>query len=601
MAMSIASTGDSINDASSSWSIPQTTPLSLRNLREAFNLFLEYVNVVDHGEFEEAARRIITESENTEDATPSRPTAIAIQRCRRGGKTFMLHAVAALLQDMAKPKSKWGQLHTSCVMLISLSGTTPFNPVTDTNAHQAILLRVAWELSGREGGTLRKFRRMYKENDFGAADEWLTNTENRVLLLIDELNVIPPNWEGYNEMSELLDNVVQQKGCALFYSTHQRSTEDLLRKKLPGGPQAMVFSRRPHHWVKIPRIETEKCVQGLFKKATWQPSLWCSVLRGRMPALAVQKDEIAEYAKTVMQTHEVLSEEERIALIKERSLCLSAVITGKIDQLPNEHNHFRAYSYRSDRFNTDTGNPSFAWPPFMVAQRNVLGKNYPQLRATLEKSNIDEAKAFEALVQLAVLVRLLAKEDHELVPCHPSVKNPLSAHLATEMLHVGDSATTLKALITDVTDRYKDFPETVQVVAVPMYASFPTYDFFLLHREERNWNAVVGYQCKQGRECPVDGAWKDVAASVWVEGKCRQYRVQDGGKRVAEKGHKGWKLLSDSNQANMLGITAAEALPQARGSAKDDRRCCQADTVWDRQHTDSQESQSAAKRQRLEL
>ena len=500
MAMSM-STGDSINN--SSWSVPQTTPLSLRDLKKAFNLFLDHVNVVDHGEFEEAARSVITQSENVEDATPARPTAIAIQRCRRGGKTFMLHAVAALLQDMAGPE--W-RLHTSRVILISLNGTTPFHPDMDTNAYQAILLRVAWELSGREGGTFRNFRRMYKDNDFGAADEWLTNTENRVLLLIDELNGIPPTWQGYADMSQLLDNVVQQKGCAVFYSTHQRSTEDLLRGRKPAGPQAMVFSRRPHAWVKIPRIQTEKCVQGLLKNASWQPALWCSVLRGRMPALAVQQGEIADYAKTVMQERWPMSEEERIALLRERSLCLSAVITGGINRLPNERNHFRAYSYMSERFSTDSGSACFAWPPFMIAQRNVLGKNYEHLRATLENPGIDEAKAFEALIQLAVLVRLLAKEDHNLVPCHPCVKDPVSAHQATEMLHVGESVTTLEALLLEVKARYKTLPEIVQVVAVPMYASFPTYDFFVLHREERNWKAVVGYQCKQSRECPSEDA-----------------------------------------------------------------------------------------------
>eukprot|EP00977_Amphora_coffeiformis_P015460 scaffold4511_cov171-Amphora_coffeaeformis.AAC.26 len=150
----------------------------------------------------------------------------------------------------------------------------------DTNAYHAILLRVAWELSGRKGGTFRNFRRMYKDNDFGAADEWLTNTENRVMLLIDELNVLPPTWQGYADKSQLLDDLVQQKGCAVLYSTHQRSTEDLLRGRSPAGPRAM-------------------------------PSLWCSVIRGRMPALAVQQDEIADCGKTVMQERELMSEEER--------------------------------------------------------------------------------------------------------------------------------------------------------------------------------------------------------------------------------------------------------------------------------------------------
>jgi hypothetical protein len=39
----------------------------------------------------------------------------------------------------------------------------------------------------------------------------------------------------------------------------------------------------------------------------------------------------------------------------------------------------------SERFvAADSDDPLFAWPPFMVAQSNVLGKNYPYLRAPLE-------------------------------------------------------------------------------------------------------------------------------------------------------------------------------------------------------------------------
>eukprot|EP00977_Amphora_coffeiformis_P015461 scaffold4511_cov171-Amphora_coffeaeformis.AAC.27 len=220
----------------------------------------------------------------------------------------------------------------------------------------------------------------------------------------------------------------------------------------------------------------------------------------------------------------------------------------------------------SERFSTDSGSACFAWPPFMIAQPNVLGKNYEQFRATLENPCFDEAKVFEALIQLAVLVRSRVRASGN-----------------------------LEALLLEVKARYKTFPEIVQVVAVPMYASFPTYDFFVLHREERNWKAVVGYQCKQIRECPSEDAWKSVAASVWAEGKCPQYRVQDGGMRVAKKKHKGWTMLSNFHQASMLGVTVAEALAPAPAIREENRRCCEAEIVWDRQHTDSRDSQSGAK------
>jgi len=570
-----------------SWVAPQGCP-PLRDLEAAFNRFLAHVNVVNHGEFEEAAKLVIRQSKNVYDQTPSRPTAIAIQRCRRGGKTFMLYAVATMLQQMSKRRE-----HNSHVILISFNGDTPFSPDTEKNAYHAILLRVAWELSGQDDN-FRMFERKY--SDFGAADEWLTNTDNRVLLLIDELNVLPPTWQGYADMSKLLGNVVRQEGCAVLYSTHQRSTEDLLRGRTPGRPAMMDLSLGKHVWAKIPRIETVECVHGLLKQATCQPSFWCAVLRGRIPALVVQTHEIEFYAQNVME-----ESADGMPIAEERGLCLSAVITGRIGQLPNNRNRFRAYSYMSERFieGAKVGMPCFAWPPFMIAQSDVLGKDYQQFRATLENPSIDKPKAFEALIQLAVLVRLMAKQEHKLVPCHPSVTDAIAAQQATEMFYIGESATTLEALLAEVKARFKEFAQVVQVVAVPLFAPFPTYDFFLLHREGRNWKAVVGYQCKQTRECPSEDAWQDVAKSVWVEGKCCQYRVQNDGKRVSEKEQRGWTLLSESNQADMLGISVAEALPRDPASIQDNRPCCKAEEAWDQHHSDSLYSKSGAKRQRV--
>jgi hypothetical protein len=87
----------------------------------------------------------------------------------------------------------------------------------------------------------------------------------------------------------------------------------------------------------------------------------------------------------------------------------------------------------SERFvAANSNNPLFAWPPFMVAQPDVLGKNYPYLRAPLENPQVDEARAFAALTQLSVLVRLLSGQPHHLAPSNPFVENSFTG---TEMLH----------------------------------------------------------------------------------------------------------------------------------------------------------------------
>lgn len=191
-----------------------------------------------------------------------------------------------------------------------------------------------------------------------------------------------------------------RKGCGLLYSTHQRGTADLLRGRRPNQVTDLGLSKRDHVWLPIPRIRNEACLQMLQPKAAEQPSFWCAVLRGRIPALIVQPAAIvASYASNVF--NENTSE-------AERTLCLSAVITGKINRFPNTRNSFRSYSYTSERFAVGD-QKRFAWPLFMVAQHSVLKKDYKTFRTTLENPDIDEAKAFEAAVQLSVLVRLLTK------------------------------------------------------------------------------------------------------------------------------------------------------------------------------------------------
>lgn len=123
--------------------------------------------------------------------------------------------------------------------------------------------------------------------------------EQSCIAAYHELNVIPPGWKGYFDTNFILGKVIQQEGCAVLYSTHQRSTEDALQGESPEGPQLM--NRRKHECAKLPRIETEQCVQGLPKNATYQPSFLCAVLRGRIPALVLQRGEIDSYAEAVME------------------------------------------------------------------------------------------------------------------------------------------------------------------------------------------------------------------------------------------------------------------------------------------------------------
>jgi hypothetical protein len=563
----------------SSFEIP-SNPNPDRNFQAEYEELLRIgaVNAVNHGEFEEAVTLVI-EQARKEDKGRARASALAIQRCRRGGKTFMLHAVASMLVTNRTVVDDGIQ-----VLFISMNSTSAYNPDGE-DAYTAILSRVGWEISGREPKSFQRFKDKY--NDFGAVDEWLTTEGNRVILIVDELNMIRFTMGRYGDMSCLLDNFVQQKGCALLYSTHQRGTADLLRGRRPGSGNDLTLSKRQHVWLSIPRIVNEKCLHGLMQNPAEQPSFWCAVLRGRVPALVLQTSEIASYASEVFQ--DPTSEEERTS-------CLAAVITGKIDSLPNAHNLFRSYSYMSERF-TDGEKTLFAWPVFMVAQRAVLGKDYRRLCATLENPDIDGPKAFEALVQLAVIVRLLSEQQHPLVPPNPEIREAnRSAFEGTEMFHVAESVTTIDDIIDAVSARYSRAPQVLQVVAVPMFASFPTYDFFLLHKCAEGWKVAAGYQCKQGTETPSEDAWPEVCLSVWIEGKCRKYRVQEDGKRVSEKLHRGWVLLGESGQADVLGVSVSEALPQ--DPMCEENPCCFAEMAWKDQEEQAVAGEKSAKKAR---
>jgi hypothetical protein len=179
---------------------------------------------------------------------------------------------------------------------------------------------------------------------------------------------------------------------------------------------AVPLSLRRHEWVAIPRIVNECCLRGLRTEEKSQPSFWSAVLKGRLPALLVQPQILVEGYGEGLFPLETTSDEDRIAALK-------AVITGNISQLPSHRALFKAYSYMSERFRSQNPekSPLFAWPPFLVAQWHVIGKDCSSLRTSLEDPSIEEAKAFEALTQLAVLVRLLSAEHHQLVPHNEDV------------------------------------------------------------------------------------------------------------------------------------------------------------------------------------
>lgn len=516
-----------------------------------FGKLVEDVNAVNHGEFETAVSAILEEAKVSD--VGGKPATLAIQRCRRGGKTFMLHALAARLQTKVD--------NETFVIFVSLNNATPYAEF-EQEADEVIFRRIAYEFSGAEVEIeFEDFMKMY--DNFTEVRSWMKN--KKIILLVDELNVIEPESDGYDLMSNALHKLVGREGCAIVYSTHHRDTKDFLR----GRTQGRNLSVRRHDFLMIPRIERLECLRGMYQKASNQPSFWTAVLRGRLPALMNQRQ-----AEIVYYSEDMFSESRANA---DRIAALSAVITGDIAKLPSGRELFKSYSYMCERFQKG-GRPRFAWPPFLIAQESVIGKDCSSLRESLEAPSIDEAKAFEALTQLAVFVRLLSEEHHYLVPHNPNISEG-GAYVATEVFHLQEEAETIDQVKKAVKAEFSDNPDVMQVVAVPYFASFPTYDFFIFHREAENrWSVAAGYQCKLGHEHPCEEASNDIPLSVWLEGKCRKYRIVTG-KRAQRVEKNGWQLMGASGQASMLGVSIAEALPMDV-PALEVNKICSAEMVY---------------------
>jgi hypothetical protein len=72
----------------------------------------------------------------------------------------------------------------------------------------------------------------------------------------------------------------------------------------------------------------------------------------------------------------------------------------------------------------------------------------------------------------------------------------VTAFDATELFFASINATDIPKIIQAVSNRFSlDIDRDVQqVVAVPLFAAFPNYDFCVLHRTSTGWHVAAGYQ-----------------------------------------------------------------------------------------------------------
>lgn len=143
----------------------------------------EGVKPVNHGEFETAARLLREVAAKSDIGAVQRNPVYAIQRCRRGGKTFMLYAVAKLLEAKIEKglPVEIGNQNTQLdkqtrVIVISMNNDTKWSPEHE-NPFTAILARIAYsiELSLGEMNDFHYFLNRFR--DFNDVYEWILTEE----------------------------------------------------------------------------------------------------------------------------------------------------------------------------------------------------------------------------------------------------------------------------------------------------------------------------------------------------------------------------------------------------------------------------------------
>ena len=418
------------------------------------------IRAVDHGEFRQCAKRLIDLCACCDDGL-TRNEVVCLQRCRRGGKTFMATAVAAMLENHFNNDDQ-----SPFVIFISMNQWSKL--MGYEMAKDAVLSRIAYELAQDE----RPFNQFFKHySNFDEVGEWVV--DNNVVLLIDELNVIPVTRGTYSDMSVFLDNLAGRKGSALLYTTHHRLQEDVQQGR-DDEERTDQLSTRPHFCQPMPRFNAVACIRHM--KRTEQ--FWSAVLRGRIPALLVLPP---EHIETFMPVE--------LFYKNARGPMFDAILDGDIRRLESGRNKFRSYAYLLKK---SGGGATHVFPPFLCAQESVLGMDCPHLRTVLQSPDTNHPKAFEALAELAVALQLMSSTPRyrNIVPRHPDVsrENCIEAtaifEIEAEHQNLNDLRGAVEKRLENEREQYADVR---QIVVIPQYSEFPVYDFFLFHRETRRW------------------------------------------------------------------------------------------------------------------
>jgi len=168
-----------------------------------------------------------------------------------------------------------------------------------------------------------------------------------------------------------------------------------------------------------------------------------------------------------------------------------------------------------------------------------------------EKGKTGGGDSWEALFVIALLIRLMVKEDHSLLFLEDSTLH--QCHVSYNKLWNGnysfEDAKSLKDLLTGMVE-----PEQFPHVAVyyPPHSSFAVYDVIVAVYDSKKERTLRGYQLKEGREIPAKPG-TECFKSILIRGIAAQRRNE----------LRQWVIASDDDIDSFLGTTGVTLAPKA--------------------------------------
>jgi hypothetical protein len=168
-----------------------------------------------------------------------------------------------------------------------------------------------------------------------------------------------------------------------------------------------------------------------------------------------------------------------------------------------------------------------------------------------ERGKTGGGDSWEALFVIALLIRLMVKEDHSLLFLEDSTLH--QCHVSYNKLWNGnysfEDAKSLKDLLAGMVE-----PEQFPHVAVyyPPHSSFAIYDVIVAVYDSKKERTLRGYQLKEGREIPANPG-TECFKSILIRGIAAQRRNE----------LRQWVIASDDDIDSFLGTTGVTLAPKA--------------------------------------